>query len=139
MNTQGQRKSPTKMIIWFAPLCPFWTIWKERNSKAFNSKEHSVQGIKLSFLCNLWAWSKLFIALSPSSTVDFVDWMGSCWEGSFFVVPLCFWVTLLGAHCLLFVYFGVLFWYFFLSIYVFLYPSKKWFAPWLGNYQGLGT
>ena len=30
------------------------------------------------FLCNLWAWSNLFIDLDSSSIVDFVDWIGSC-------------------------------------------------------------
>ena len=42
------------------------------------NEEHSIQRIKLSFLCNLWVWSKLFIALDPSSIVDFVDWLGFC-------------------------------------------------------------
>ena len=44
-----------------APLCLFWTVWKERNDRVFDNKELSNKGIKLAFLCNLWAWSKLFI------------------------------------------------------------------------------
>ena len=30
------------------------------------------------FVCNLWVWSNLFIALSPSFIEDFVNWIGSC-------------------------------------------------------------
>ena len=61
--------------------CPlvlfFRTIWKVKNSRAFENIEHSVHRIKLNFLCNLWAWSNLFIALGPFSIVDFVDLTGS--------------------------------------------------------------
>ena len=63
-------------------------VWKERNNKALDNKEHSIQGIKLSFLCNLWAWSKLFIVLSPSSNVDLLigwDLVKGCFLLSLFV------------------------------------------------------
>ena len=60
-----------------APLCLFWTVWKEMNNRVFDNKELSDKGIKLVFLCNLWAWSKLFIVLDFSSIVDFVDWIGA--------------------------------------------------------------
>ena len=40
--------------VWFsAPLCLFWIVWKERNSRAFENEGHSVQGCKSFFLCNL--------------------------------------------------------------------------------------
>ena len=40
--------------VWrVAPLCLFWTIWKERNSKVFVNIEHSIHRIKLNFFCNL--------------------------------------------------------------------------------------
>ena len=35
-----------------APLCLFWTNWKERNSRVLKNKEHFVHRIKLNFLCN---------------------------------------------------------------------------------------
>ena len=66
-----------RKVWWVAPLCLFWKIWKERNSRAFEIKEHSIHRIKFNFLCNLWAWSNLFITLDPSSIVDFVGWIGS--------------------------------------------------------------
>ena len=56
-----------------APLCLLWMVKKERNNRAFDNKELSDKGIKLAFLCNLWAWSKLFIVLGSFSIVDFVD------------------------------------------------------------------
>ena len=62
----------TKTVWHITTLCLFWIVWKKRNSRAFDNEEHFDQGIKLIFLCNLWAWSKLFIALGPS-IVDFVD------------------------------------------------------------------
>ena len=37
----------------------------------------SDQGIKGSFLYNLWAWSNLFIVPRVHTTVNFVDWMGA--------------------------------------------------------------
>ena len=37
----------------------------------FDNKELSNKGIKLAFLCNLWAWSKLFIVPGSSSVVNF--------------------------------------------------------------------
>ena len=64
--------------VWLsAPLCLFWVVWKERNSRAFENERHLVQGYKSFFLCNLWAWAKGFFDLGPPSIVDFVDWLGS--------------------------------------------------------------
>ena len=59
-----------------APLCLLWTVWKVRNSRMFENEGWSIQGLGFSFICNLWAWCKLYIVPSPLSTVDFVDWLG---------------------------------------------------------------
>ena len=61
-----------------APLCLSWTVWKERNRRAFGNEEQYVQGLEHAFLCNLWNWSRLFLFFGPSLVVDFVDWVGSC-------------------------------------------------------------
>ena len=59
-----------------APLCIFWSIWKERNSLAFGNEVLSIQRLKHSFVCNLWSWVKVFIVLSPRSLVSFFEWLG---------------------------------------------------------------
>ena len=62
--------------MWRAtPLCLFWIVWKKRNSVAFENEGHPVQGLKLSFYCNLWAWAKVYLVSRPSYIVDFVDWL----------------------------------------------------------------
>ena len=74
--------------VWRAtPLCLFWTICKERNRRVFDNKELYVQGIKLTFLSNLWTWSNLFIVPGSSSIVDFVDWLEARRGALFFVSP----------------------------------------------------
>ena len=60
-----------------APLCIFWTVWKERNLLVFGNEELSLQRLKTSFVCNLWSWGRLFVDLSPFSLVSFIDWLGS--------------------------------------------------------------
>ena len=63
--------------VWFsAPLCLFWIVWKEINSKVFENEEQSIHGCKSVLLCNLWAWTRGFFGSSPPSVVDFVDWLG---------------------------------------------------------------
>ena len=59
-----------------APLCLFWIVWKERNSRAFENVEHSILGCKSVLLCNLWAWTRGFFVSGPTFVVDFVDWLG---------------------------------------------------------------
>ena len=59
-----------------APLCIFWSVWKERNLLAFGNEELSLQRLKYSFVCNLWSWVRVSLILSPSSLVSFLDWLG---------------------------------------------------------------
>ena len=60
-----------------APLCLFWTIWKERNRRYFENVELPIQRLKYLFLCNLLTWMKLFIGERLMSTIDFIDWLDS--------------------------------------------------------------
>ena len=64
--------------IWrAAPLCLFWTVWKERNRIVFYNEALSIQRLKNSFICNLFSWSKSCLDGEPRSLINFVDWFGS--------------------------------------------------------------
>ena len=39
-----------------APLCIFWSVWKERTRLAFGNEDLSLQMLKYSFVCNIWSW-----------------------------------------------------------------------------------
>ena len=54
-----------------APLCIFWSVWKERNRLAFGNEELSLQMLKYSFVCNLWSWVRGSLVESHSSLVSF--------------------------------------------------------------------
>ncbi|KAJ9692729.1 hypothetical protein PVL29_011694 [Vitis rotundifolia] len=46
----------TRKKAWqMAPLCIFWSVWKERNLLAFGNEELSLQRLNYSFVCNLWS------------------------------------------------------------------------------------
>ena len=59
------------------PLCLFWSVWWERNSKAIVDKENSIHRIKLIFFCVIFGLGLLFLCQGPPSIVDFVDWVQS--------------------------------------------------------------
>ena len=61
-----------------APLCLFWTLWRERNRRAFHNYESIDQAIKNYFLHLFWDWVRLSIEDGSLSLLDFVDWVGSC-------------------------------------------------------------
>ena len=64
--------------VWRAgPLCIFWTVWKARNSIAFEDDVLSIQRLKSSFVFLLWSETNLFIKDGPSTLVGFLDWVGS--------------------------------------------------------------
>ena len=64
--------------IWrAAPLCLFWTMWKERNRIALDNEALSIQRLKTSFVCNLSSWTKSCLDGEPHSLINFVDWLGS--------------------------------------------------------------
>ena len=60
-----------------APLCLFWTIWKERNRIAFVNEDFSIQMMKNSFVCDLWSWSKSCLDVGLLPLINFFDWLGS--------------------------------------------------------------
>ncbi|KAL6331568.1 hypothetical protein AAG906_011508 [Vitis piasezkii] len=49
-----------------APLCLFWTVWKERNMIVFDNEVLSILRMKNSFVYG-----------GPCSLINFVDWLGS--------------------------------------------------------------
>ena len=85
-----------------APLCLFWTVWKERNIWVFSNEEFSLQRLKNSFVCNLRSWVRVSMDLSPSSLVSFIDWLGSK-QGQvmFLFLSLPLWFESFGFFCIL--------------------------------------
>ena len=68
----GQRRAKAWRA---APLCLMWTLWKERNERAFNDVEWADQTIKCSFLYNFANWARVYIEDHTLSLIDFVDWL----------------------------------------------------------------
>ena len=63
--------------VWMAaPLCIFWTLWKERNRVAFENEVPSAHRMKSVFLFTLWLWAKLYSVDNLNSLVGFLTWMG---------------------------------------------------------------
>ena len=60
-----------------APLCLFWTVWKERNRIVFDNEALLIQRLKNSFVCNLFSWTKSCLDGESRSLINFVDWLGS--------------------------------------------------------------
>ena len=58
-----------------APLCLFWTVWKERNMIAFNNEVLSIQRMKNSFVCNLFSWAKSYLDGGPRSLFNPVHYL----------------------------------------------------------------
>ena len=50
-----------------------WTLWKERNGRAFNDIERVDQTIKYSFVYFFANWARVYI--EDHTSVDFVDWL----------------------------------------------------------------
>ena len=55
-----------------APLCLFWSIWRERNRIAFDDERCSVHRLKASFVFSLWSWSNVHITEKIDSLMDFL-------------------------------------------------------------------
>ena len=61
---------------WRVAPCIFQTIWKERNSRYFDSKELSGQTLKNLFLNNFPIWVRVSIGGGYTHIIDFIDWLG---------------------------------------------------------------
>ena len=73
----GQFVGKKRLKVWrVAPICLFWTVWKERNRVAFENEDFSIQMMKFSFVINLWSWSKCNIVDGPNSLFNFFVWVG---------------------------------------------------------------
>ena len=60
--------------VWdMVPLCVFWCIWWERNSRSFEGKERNLMEVKGTVLRTLLDWSKAAGIISFSSILDFLD------------------------------------------------------------------
>lgn len=51
----------------------FWTIWQERNLRAFECVEKLEQLLKSFFICNFWVYVMHCIGETPMPMLDFVD------------------------------------------------------------------
>ena len=60
-----------------ATLCLMWTIWKERNRRAFDDVERNDQEIKSIFLYTFVNWVRVYIKEHTFSLIDFVDWLAT--------------------------------------------------------------
>ena len=77
LTRQGAKVGRKRKRAWMAaPLCLFWTLWKERNRAAFENKTPSIHRLKSIFLCTLWSWAKLNSIDNLDSLVDFLTWLG---------------------------------------------------------------
>ena len=60
-----------------ALLCLTWTIWKERNRRAFDDVARNDQKIKSIFLYTFVNWARVYIEKHTFSLIDFVDWLAT--------------------------------------------------------------
>ena len=116
----------------FLSLWPIIFLWvkiywfkAERNRIAFENEELLIHGMKNSFICNFWSWTKPFIDEGPLPLINFFYWLGSRWGLVSFLYPFFFLFLPLGVSCLLLVCFRLPFRRLFLLIYFFCdYLSK---------------
>ena len=60
-----------------ALLCLMWTIWKERNRRAFDDVARNDQKIKSIFLYTFVNWARVYVEEHTFSLIDFVDWLAT--------------------------------------------------------------
>lgn len=59
-----------------APTCIFWTIWKERNMRFFDSEELFDQRLKSLFLNNFSIGVRVYIGDDYTQLINFIEWLG---------------------------------------------------------------
>ena len=68
-NCFGKQNS----LVWnLAPLCLMWIVWRERNSRIFEDKEHSTTKLTELFFGTLFDWARVWGFTSALSVADFV-------------------------------------------------------------------
>ena len=69
----GCRSARIRRLWDMIPLCIFWCIWWERNSRSFEGVERNMLEIKGTVLRILMDWSNASGTMSFSSVLDFLD------------------------------------------------------------------
>ena len=78
LSWKGSFVGKKRKNIWKSvPLCIFWTVWKERNHRAFRDGIVDVQKLKHSFVYNLWSCNRLYIGEEISSLIGFLEWVAA--------------------------------------------------------------
>ena len=77
ISWQGAFVGKKRKKAWKAtPLCLFWTLWKERNQRAFEDSELTDHKILRSFMYMILEWVRVHIESTSLSLLDFIDWLG---------------------------------------------------------------
>ena len=75
LTWQGAHVGKKHKKVWeTAPLCLFWTIWREPNRVTFDNEAFSARKMKTIFICNVWSWSNV-CRESNRSLLDFLAWL----------------------------------------------------------------
>ena len=77
LSWQGSFVGKKRKKAWRAtPLCLFWTLWKERNWRAYEDLELIGHAILCSFIYMFLQWVRIHLGSSTLSLFDFIDWLG---------------------------------------------------------------
>ena len=77
LSWQGAPVGKKRKNIWIAaPLCPFWTVWHNRNMLVFENRATSDQRTKFIFLSKLWSLANTHSVDNMNTLVDFLTWLG---------------------------------------------------------------
>jgi hypothetical protein len=71
-NQVGRRD--LSRVIWrMAPLCVIWCIWRERNSRIFEDKECSVDGVRKTMISMLHLWAMAHFRIEIPTLEEFLN------------------------------------------------------------------